>query len=105
VVEVQTRFDPNTIGPQRGNGPLAPGPRSVQLIDDSGRVFHVNAIEGPVFTTALRPGESYRTTLVFDLPGAPQHALLWLHSPAAPPESLMIGNELSPLHRKVYLQL
>ena len=105
VVEMQTRFDPTTIGPNRGNGPLKPGPRVIQLIDDGGRQYRAYAMQGSLLTTALRPGESYRTTLVFDVPSAPEHPLLWVHSPSTPPESLMIGNELSPLHRKVYLQL
>ena len=105
IVEVQTRFDPTTIGPQRGDAPLAPSPRFIQLVDDAGRERHANAVQGPAFTTPLRPGESYRATLIFDVPAIPQHPLLWIHSQAEPPETLMIGNELSPLHRKVYLQL
>lgn len=105
VVEVQTRFDPTTIGPHRGNSPLTPSPRTVELLDDAGHSYRSHVVQGPALTAALRPGESYRTTLVFDVPAAPQHALLWLHSEAMAPETLMIGNELSPLHRKVYLQL
>jgi len=105
IVEVQTRFDPTTIGPQRGDGPLTPGPRFAYLLDAAGHSYRANAVQGPKFTTALKPGQAYRTTLVFDLPAAPQHPLLWLHSPDSLPESLMIGNELSPMHRKVYLEI
>lgn len=105
IVELQTRFDPTTIGPNRGDSPLRPGDREVELILDNGHKYGAYVAKGPELKTALRPGESYRTTLIFDLPSAPRHALLWLHSPAAPPESLMIGNEVSPGHRKVYLQL
>lgn len=105
IVEVQTRFDPTTIGPHRGNRPLTPGPRVIQLIDDGGNRYRAHAVQGPGFTAALRPGESYRNTVVFDVPARPEHPLLWLHSPSGPPETLMIGNEESPLHAKVYLQL
>ena len=105
IVELQTRFDPTTIGPMRGDAPLSPNPRSVQLIDDAGHEYHASVVQGQPLATALRPGESYRTTLVFDVPGQPQRPLLWLHTPAEAPETLMIGNELSPWHRKVYLQL
>ena len=105
IVELQTRFDPTTIGPNRGNGPLRPGDRDAELIDDAGHKYRAYVAKGPALTTPLRPGESYRTTLVFDLPSAPQHPLLWLHSPSSAPDDLMIGNEVSPGHRKVYLQL
>lgn len=105
IVELQTRFDPTTVSPNRGNGSLRPGDRVPVLVDDSGHEYRAYVAKGPVLTTPLRPGESYRTTLVFDLPAAPQHPLLWLHSPASAPEDLMIGNEVSPGHRKVYLQL
>lgn len=105
IVELQTRFDPTTVGPRRGDSPLKPGPRVLQLIDEAGHRYRGFLAAGPALTTALRPGELYRTTIVFDVPAAPQHPLLWLHSPEAAPETLMIGNELSPLHRKVYLQL
>ena len=104
MVELQTRFDPTTIGPHRGDGALTPGPRVVHLLE-GGHEYRAHILKGPVFTTALRPGDSYRTTMVFDVPAAPQYPLLWVHSPAAAPETLMIGNELSPLHRKVYLGL
>lgn len=105
IVELQTRFDPTTVGPNRGDGPLRPGDRDIELLLDNGHKYRAFIAKGPKLTTPLRPGESYRTTLVFDLPANPQHALIWLHSPDSAPESLMIGNELSPGHRKVYLQL
>jgi hypothetical protein len=66
VVELQTRFDPTTIGPNRGDGPLRPGDRDVQLIDDLGHEYRAYVAKGPALTTPLRPGENCRTTLVFD---------------------------------------
>jgi len=105
IVELQTRFDPNTISETRGNALLTPSPRAVSLLDELGHEHRANAIQGSPLVTPLRPGESYRTTVVFDLSSAPQRPLLWLHSPASAPETFMIGNELSPLHRRVYLQL
>ena len=105
IVELQTRFDPTTIGPRRGDAPLSPNPRTAELIDEAGHQYRAYVVHGQPLTRALRPGESYRSTVVFDVPAAPSNPLLWLHSPSGTPDSLMIGNELSPLHRKVYLQL
>ncbi len=105
VVELQTRFDPTTISPRRGNGFLKPNPRDVVLIDEEGRQFRPAEIQGPSLMTPLRPGESYRTRLIFELQSQPSHPLLWVHSVDQAPEWMMIGNEVSPLHRKVYFRL
>jgi hypothetical protein len=104
VVELQTRFDPTTIGPHRGNGALAPSPRDVVLMDH-GREIRPAEVEGPSLVTPLRPGDSYRTKLIFEVQATGVHPFLWLHTRADAPEWLMIGNEVSPLHRKVLFQL
>jgi hypothetical protein len=42
VVTVRAWFDPKTIAPFRGNGPLTPNPRAVFLVDESGRRYGVS---------------------------------------------------------------
>ena len=78
VVTVRTWFDESTISPRRGNSPLWPNPRQVVVADRRGRVFFPSregsralASEGKAgipLDHPLRPGESYSTSLVFDLP-------------------------------------
>ena len=114
VVTVKTRFDENTISPTRGNGELKPNSRVAIIIDGQGRRYersaagenalaHSESIGSPL-TTALRPGESYTTKLVFDLsPDVTNPTLLinegeWL-------THFLIGHENSPLHKKTRFQL
>lgn len=114
VVTIKTRFDEGTISPMRGNGALYPNTRVLTVIDDQGRQFAPSsegqrAIEaagssGTPLTTPLRPGESYTTTTIFDLPvDATNPTLLinegeWI-------THLVIGHENSPLHKKTRFQL
>ncbi|HWN08109.1 MAG TPA: hypothetical protein VNO50_02330 [Pyrinomonadaceae bacterium] len=39
IVTIQTRFDPETIGPQRGSAPLTPNARIVSVHDENGKVY------------------------------------------------------------------
>ncbi|HEV2064075.1 MAG TPA: hypothetical protein VGS00_05955, partial [Thermoanaerobaculia bacterium] len=55
-------------------------------------------------TKALRPGESYETTLVFDLPDGAANLRLFLGDPLGV-ENLLIGHENSPMHGKIYFAL
>jgi hypothetical protein len=105
VVELQTRFDPTTISAHRGNGPLSPNPRDVVMIDGAGNSCRPAEMQGQSLMTPLRPGESYRTKLIFEVQGMKGHPFLWVHSKDEAPEWMMIGNEVSPLHRKVFFQL
>jgi hypothetical protein len=104
VIEVQTRFDPTTISPHRGKGPLTPTAREAVLIDH-GREIRPAEVEGQSLATPLRPGESYRTKLIFEVQGTSGHPFLWLHTRSDAPDWMMIGNELSPLHRRVLFKL
>jgi hypothetical protein len=58
-------------------------------------------------TKALRPGESYVTSLVFDLPSGVSGLKLLVASPTNPGwiGRVLIGDEASILHKKVYLRL
>jgi hypothetical protein len=118
VISLRTRFDEHTISPNRGDSPLAPSPRTVTLVDSQGREYPVSpeaqqsldaslAGRSTSLTTPLRPGESYITKLVFDLPPSVSGRKLLVASPTAPQwlAHILIGDEGSILHKKVYLRL
>lgn len=117
VVTVRARFDEATISPHRGNGPLEPSPRVVTIADDQGRQYNISAEaqhaldaaqqSGTPLTTPLRPGESYVTRLVFDLPSDARNPRLLISSPTVPPwfGRILIGDEQSFFHKKVFLRL
>lgn len=114
VVTVGTHFDERTIAPWRGNGPLAPAPPELVLIDGSGRQYAVSADGQKVWEAAhpqlhslsdsLRPGESYETTWVFDVPEGAQ-SLRMLAEWRGFPQNVLIGDESSPGHGKTYFTL
>jgi hypothetical protein len=115
VVRLQTWFDPSTIGPYRGNAPLTPSPRKVVVVDAAGHEFSPSqpgqrafeltpgAITTPL-TTSLRPGESFNTDFVFDLPADIHNPRLYVGNTDAI-ASLIIGDEESPLHKRIYFAL
>lgn len=105
VVELQTRFDATTISPHRGSAPLRPNPREAELIDGAGHHYRPAEVQEESLMTPLRPGQTYRTRLIFEVQAMAGHPFLWLHTRADAPEWLMIGNEVSPLHRRVMFQL
>jgi len=111
VVKVKTWFDPRTTSPRRGNGPLWPNPRTILAADERGRLYSLcwggiearNGVkkQGRPFTQPLRPGESYTTDLVFDLPSDVKDPRLLIteNIPFAP---FLIGHENSLLHGKIW---
>jgi hypothetical protein len=118
VVSLRTRFDEQTISPNRGDSPLTPTPRMVTLVDSQGHEYPVSppaqqsldaslAGRSTSLTTPLHPGESYITQLAFDLPRAVSGLKLLVTSPTAPEwlGHILIGDESSILHKKVYLRL
>jgi len=111
IVRIKTWFDEHSISAHRGNGPLTPNRRMVVLVDDTGRSFEPSA-EGQAalaglggtstsLTQALRPGESYLTVFVFDVPKDSQ-GLRLLITENDPETRLVIGHENSLLHKKIY---
>ena len=112
VVTVRTRFDEQTISPRRGDAPLTPNKRAAAMIDEDGRRYEVSeegrrALElsgeaGTPFTAPLRPGESYMTKLVFDLPEDVKRPAL-LISEAGAATRFIVGHENSLFHRKTML--
>jgi len=114
VVRVKTWFDERTISAHRGNGPLTPNRRKVLLVDDRGQglapssegkmaFVQVNGPSTPL-TQPLRPGESYTTDFVFDVPNDVQ-TLRLLITEDDPETRFVIGHENSLLHKKIYLSL
>ena len=112
VVTVRTWFDEDTISPRRPRDfPLYPNPRQVYASDEQGRRFGTSlagqkALVGSTvpLTHPLKPGESYTTQLVFDLPeGVARPRLLigdWF-----PLNAFLIGHENSIGHKKIYFAL
>jgi hypothetical protein len=111
IVRLKTLFDEKTIAPFRGNSPLTPDRRIVKLVDERGRQYWPDTSVGGALrqdstplTEALRPGESYETTVVFDLPNN-VHAARLLIADSEPVTRLLVDHENSPLHGKIYLAL
>jgi hypothetical protein len=114
VVRVKTWFDERTISAHRGNGPLKPNPRKVVLVNDTDRSFPPSPEGQTAFTRMtgasipltqpLRPGESYTTDFVFDVPSDAHHLRL-LITEDDPETRLVIGHENSLLHKKIFLGL
>jgi hypothetical protein len=111
VVRVKTWFDERTISAHRGNGPLTPNGRKVILLDNAGRKFGPSPEGQKAFTSViatsmpltqpLRPGESYTTDFVFDIP-RDARGLRLLITEDDPETRLVIGHENSLMHKKIY---
>lgn len=114
IVRVKVWFDERTISPNRGDGPLTPNARRVVLVDAIGHTYaQFPGLETePTRTTAqqvslrqpLRPGQSFTTDLVFDVP-RDAAGLRLLITEDDPETRLVIGHENSLLHKKIYLSL
>jgi hypothetical protein len=116
LVQLKVWFDPRTISPHRGNGPLMTSPRDILLVDAAGhryprsprgeaafaRVYRAPApLEQP-----LHAGESFTTSLAFDVPpDARGLRLLVTDSPDDWLPRVIIGHEDSFWHAKIYLAL
>jgi len=114
VVTLRSHFDERTIAPWRGNSPLTPDPPSLTLVDGTGRQHPVSpeghkaweAAHGQAHSLVdpLRPGESYETTWVFEVPAEAEPVRLFAGWHGFP-SYLLIGDEASPGHRKTYFAL
>ncbi len=114
VIQLKTWFDPTTISEHRGNGPLTPNGREVCLHDSSGRFYEQSARESNVLKalglastplrTPLRPGESYVSYLVFEVPAGADGFGLLLTS-ADEVNALLWGDENSVWHKKISFSL
>jgi hypothetical protein len=115
VVILKTRFDETTISRGRGNGQLYPNPRRATVYDAEGHAYAASEEArralaasgggaGMPLDTPLRPGESYTTELVFDLPADARDPVLLLNE-SAPETHFIIGHENSLLHKKTEFKL
>jgi Domain of unknown function (DUF4352) len=114
VVRLKVWFDEHTISPNRGDGPLTPNPRRVVLVDANGRAYaqspegeaELVRVKGETgsLRQPLRPGQSFRKDLVFDVP-KDAAGLRLLITEDDPETVLIIGHENSLWHRKIYLSL
>lgn len=108
IVTVRTRFDETTTSPSRPKDALlTPAPRVIRLIDDSGHRYLPAAVQGTPLLTALKPADSYSTSLVFEIPSGADMKGLRLLITTAPawPDLVVIGDENSLLHQKTYFAL
>jgi hypothetical protein len=114
IVTIKTRFDESTIASGRGNALLYPNSRVLTLVDDRGNKYAPSAdgqreldgsqSSGTSLTTSLRPGESYLTAVVFELPPDVQTSTLLINE-GDWVTHFVIGHENSPLHKKTRFQL
>ncbi len=114
IVTIKTRFDETTIAPWRGNGWLYPNSRVLTLTDERGnqhapadvvlRAVDATQASSTPLTAPLRPGESYTTDVVFDLPAEVKSATLLINEGDFVTH-FIIGHENSPLHGKTRFQL
>lgn len=115
LVTLKVWFDERTISSRRPKAlPLGPNPRAAQVVDESGKRYGISiagqqALEQgqgkqEPLNRPLQPGESYTTTLVFDLPlGAINPRLLVANDEW--PTRFLIGHENSFFHKKVMFRL
>ncbi len=114
VITIKTRFDEKTISSTRGDGQLFPNSRALVIVDADGKQYFPSTEAehllqslnqaGMPFTTPLRPGENYQTTVVFDLPANVQNPTLLIHE-GEPETRFVIGHENSLLHKKTKFQI
>lgn len=112
VVTIRTWFDERTISARRSREALLfPGPRNVRVVDEHGRSWRTSlegqkALRGSTvsLTQPLRPGESFETQLVFDVPADVRTPRLLL-SDAFPLSVFLIGHENAPGAARVWFSL
>jgi hypothetical protein len=107
VVTLRVRFDSATISSRRGMAPLTPGGRVVEVVARDGRRFPPLPADPQAIplTKQLVPGESYTTTLVFDLPTDVAEPRLVIAAATGLPDRFIIGYENSLLHSKTTFRL
>jgi hypothetical protein len=104
VVTIKTRFDETTTSLRRGDALLYPNSRLLTLVDQNGNRYSPSSQTGTPLITPLRPGESYTTDVVFDLPANAKPATLLINEGDFVTH-LIIGHENSPLHGKTSFQI
>ncbi len=106
--------DENTIGAHRGDGLLYPNSRVVTVSDEQGNeyfpstaaqaVLDKSHAAGTAMSIPLRPGETYSTVLVFDLPTDSKSPTLFIREGELVTH-FVIGHENSPFHKKTKFRI
>lgn len=114
VVTIKTRFDETTISSTRGDGLLYPNSRVVTILDEYGNGYNqslegqkalaVSQGSGTSLDTPLRPGESYTTEVVFDLPATIRDPQMLLREGEFV-TNFIIGHENSLWHKQTKFRL
>ncbi len=114
IVTIKTRFDETTIASWRGNGLLYPNSRVLTLTDERGNkhvpastalpALEATPATSTPLTAPLRPGESYTTEVVFDLPADVKSATLLINEGDFVTH-FIIGHENSFWHGQTRFQL
>ena len=112
VVTLRTWFDEDTISSRRPPDlALWPNARLAYAVDEAGNQYPTSldgqkamVASSVPLTHQLRPGESYKTVLVFDLPETVSNPRLLLADRDLL-TMLVIGHENSLLHKKIYFAL
>lgn len=112
VVSLRSWFDAETTSKSRpADAQLWPNPRLIYAFDDAGQRYATSlagqkaVIASTVpLTQPLRPGESYETVLVFDLPANTKSPRLLVQD-GSPLSPLLIGHENSLGHKKAYFAM
>ncbi|HZD31268.1 MAG TPA: hypothetical protein VE779_06380 [Candidatus Angelobacter sp.] len=114
VVVLRSHFDERTIAPWRGNAPHSPHPPNLELVDGAGHRYSVAAAGQQAWENAkanshsltdpLRPGESFESVWVFDVPEKAK-GIRFFAGWHDFPSYLLIGDEDSPGHAKTYFAL
>ncbi|HEY3217039.1 MAG TPA: hypothetical protein VGK93_11165 [Candidatus Eisenbacteria bacterium] len=112
-VTIRVRFDERTTAPWRHkDATLAPERRSFDLVDGTGRSFPPVRIAsergfdvgGAALLKPLRPGESFRAILSFEVPQGARDLRLLIRDQAWDYQ-LIVAHENSLLHKKTLLGL
>ena len=106
LVTVRSRFDETTTSPSRPKDiPLTPASRDILLVDASGRRYAAADTQGTPLLTRLKPGESYTTQIMFEVPQSAKGLRMLITTTPAWADYFVIGEENSLLHKKTYFAL
>jgi hypothetical protein len=102
-VKINVRFDEKTTSPRRPDDTrLLPGGRAVRVRDSEGH-YYLPVSLGDLGRTLL-PGESYQTTLIFDVDPAARGLVLYI-SDADFTKMVLVGSDNAPFRKPVGFQL
>jgi hypothetical protein len=106
LVTLRTRFDETTISTHRPKDmPLQPVPRTIHLMDAQGHRYTPESASSGPLSIPLIPGQSHLTELSFQVPAGAQALRLLIITSSGWPDTMVIGDENSWLHKKTYFAI